>query len=218
MFMRLVLTALSLALAAPLAFAQTAPPDSTGAPAIQTQTSAPSPITSTPLPPHRPTSARYAALSGSWLSPDGDFANLVEDGWSITAEAIQFINPTRKIAAVTEFGYYDFGTKEGPLGLDSNVWFVPVDLALRIFPKSDAGRLAPFIQGGFGFNYIRSEVAGSVATDIEFGAQTGVGVLLQGSGRTALKVDGIYHWIFGGGGGTNVEFWSVRGGIVVPMR
>jgi hypothetical protein len=217
MLKRLALTASVLMLAAPLAIAQAAPADSTGSPVAQTQTSSPPPTTTAPPPAlvRRPT--RFGALSGSWLSPRGDFADLVEDGWSITGEGFQFTNPARKVAAGTELGYYDFGARKGPLGVESKIWFVPVDLVLRVFPKSDAGRLSPFVQGGGGFNYVRSEVGGALHTDIEFGAQAGVGLLLHGSGRTALKVDGIYHWIFGGGNGADPEFWSVRGGIVVPM-
>jgi hypothetical protein len=203
--------ACALALAAPLALAQTAPVDSTGLPPVQTQATPP------PAPVRRPTTSRYGALSGSLLVPGGDFADVVEDGWSITVEGFQFTNPRRKVTVGTELGYYDFGGKKGPLGVDSKVWFVPVDLVLRALPMSDAGRLSPFAQGGIGFNYVRTDVGGATDTDVEFGAQAGFGVLLHGNGSKALKVDAVYHWIFGGGNGTDVEFWSVRGGIVVPM-
>jgi hypothetical protein len=206
-------------LAAPLAIAQTAPVDSTGTPAMLAQATAPPPTT--PPPPPAPvrhaTATRYTALSGSFLKPEGNFADLAEDGWSITLEGYGFTNARRKVAAGTELGYYDFGAGKGPLGVESKVWFVPVDLVLRVFPKSDAGTLSPFVQGGIGFNYVRTELGGAMNTDVEFGAQAGVGVLLHSSGRSALKVDGIYHWIFAGGNGTDVEFVSVRGGIVVPM-
>jgi hypothetical protein len=217
MLKRLALIACVLAFAAPLAIAQTAPADSTGTPAMLAQNTAPPPTTTMPPSPPAWRPTRFGALSGSWLGPRGDFADLVADGWSITGEGYQFTNPMRKIAAGTELGYYDFAAKKGPLGVESKLWFVPVDIVLKFFPKSDGGRLSPFIQGGGGFNYVRSEVGGALHTDIEFGAQAGVGILLHGSGRTALKVDGIYHWIFGGGNGADPEFVSVRGGIVVPM-
>src|SRR5215831_5595379 len=82
---RLALAALMLTFAASSALAQTAPVDSTGASVVHATT-----LTAEQV--RRPTFSRYVALSGAWLKPGGDFANLVEDGWSITGEGFQFTN------------------------------------------------------------------------------------------------------------------------------
>ena len=196
MLRRLALTACMLTLAAPFAFAQAPPPSAPG---------------------YRPLYTRYVGLSGSWLVPEGDFADFADKGWSVTLEGYQFTNPTRKIAAGTEVGYYDFPGKKGPLGLESKLWTIPVDLALRVFPRADKGVLAPFAQGGIGFNYVQTDVGNAVDKDVKFGAQAGFGTLLNTSGKASLKADAIYHWIFSGNNNSNVEFWSVRAGIVWPM-
>jgi len=196
MFRRLALTAFMLTLAAPLAFSQPAP----GSPA------------------YVPLSARYVGLSGSVLVPQGDFADFADNGWSVTLEGYQFTNQMRKIEVGTEFGYYDFGGKDNALGIESKLWTIPVDLALRVFPRSaNKGVLSPFIQGGIGFNYVQTEVGNAVDKNVKFGAQAGFGTLLNSAGKTSIKADAIYHWIFSGNNNSNVEFWSLRAGIVVPM-
>src|SRR4029079_7148572 len=196
MFRRLALIASMLTLAAPLAFAQSAPQSAPG---------------------YRPHYTRYVGLSGSWLVPERVCADFADKVWSATLEGYHFTNQTRKIAAGTEVGYYDFPGKENALGIDSKMWTVPVDLALRVFPRADKGVLSPFIQGGIGVSYIQTEVGNAVDKDVKFGTQAGFGALLNSSGKTSLKVDAVYHWIFSGNNNSNVEFWSVRAGIVWPM-
>ena len=178
-----------------------------GAGAAVAQTSAPPPP---PASKAMPTAYRYGGLSGAWLIPNGDFANIASDGWAIVINGEQFINPSKKIAVGSEVGYYSFGKKNG-IGTSN----FPVDAVLKFFPKADAGKLRPFAQGGLGFNYTRTEVGNSSRSDYYFGTQAGFGAELHGDGPAALMIDGIYHWVFATG--TDLNFWSIRGGILVPI-
>jgi len=39
----------------------------------------------------KPQVYRYGSISGSWLSPSGDFSKIANDGWAITLEGFQFL-------------------------------------------------------------------------------------------------------------------------------
>jgi hypothetical protein len=183
---------------------------------------APYPQTSTtqtaPRPPATQTPWRYGGISGAWLIPSGDFSKLVNDGWAITLEGYQFVDPTKKIAVGTEIGYYDFGEKStNDFGAKNtfDVATFPVDFVLKIFPKGDQTKARPFLCGGLGFNYVRTDINHSSASDYYFGTQAGGGLTLHGSGAAAFKIDGVYHWVFTNG--TDIDFWSVRAGLLIPM-
>jgi hypothetical protein len=193
----LVFTALAITLTVSAAIAQTAPPP---APAPQ----------AAPQAAARPSPSRYGGLSGAWLMPDGDFSDIAKDGWAIILDGYQFMDPSKKVAIGTELGYYDFGEKNGV-----DVSNFPIDLVLKIFPKGDRAKVRPFLQGGIGFNYTKVETYRASASDYYFGTQAGVGFTIHGKGPAAFKISGTYHWIFASG--VDPEFWSLRGGILIPM-
>ena len=192
-----VLTALAITMAMSAANAQTTP-----APAPKPQAS--------PQAAARPSPYRYGGLSGAWLMPSGDFGDIAADGWAISLDGYQFMDPAKKIAVGSEIGYYDFGEKNGV-----DVSNFPVDLVLKVFPKGDRSKVRPFIQGGIGFNYTKVESYRATASDYYFGTQAGFGFTVHGGGAAAFKVSGTYHWIFASG--VDPEFWSLRGGILIPM-
>lgn len=193
----LVLTALAITVAMSTADAQTNPPPAPNPQALPQSAARPSPY-------------RYGGLSGAWLMPGGDFSEFAADGWAISIDGYQFLDPAKKIAVGSEFGYYDFGEKNGV-----DVSNFPFDLVLKVFPKGDVTKVRPFILGGIGFNYMRTEGYLTTVTDYYFGTQAGAGFTLHGDGPAAFKVSGSYHWIFTDG--TDPEFWSLRGGILIPM-
>ena len=156
------------------------------------------------------TAYRFGGLAGSWLMPSGDFADMAGDGWAITVQGYQFINPSRKVAVGSEIGYQSFG-KKNQIGVSN----FPVDLVLRIFPKPESERAKLFVQGGLGFNSTRVEIGNSSSTDYNFGTQAGVGLELHGQGPAVFTVDAVYHWIFAAG--TDPNFVALRGGILVPI-
>ena len=158
----------------------------------------------------KPQVYRYGSISGSWLSPSGDFSKIANDGWAITLEGFQFLNPTKKIAVGSQVGYQSFGKKNG-VG-HSNF---PVDAVLKFFPKPGSGKADLYGTGGIGFNYMRTDVGNSSSSDYFFGTQAGAGVELHGKGPASLVVDAVYHWVFSTGTSTN--FVALRGGILVPM-
>lgn len=196
----LALTALAVILGISSASGQTSPPPAQYPPT----TPAPAPK---PAPPNV---WRYGALSGAWLMPSGDFEKFASDGWAITLDGYQFVDLNKRIAVGTEVGYYDFGEKN-----TVDVSNFPVDAVLRIFPKGDQTKIRPFIQGGLGFNYTRTEVNRSSASDYYFGTQAGGGLTLHGGGPVAFRVDAVYHWVFADE--PDYDFWSLRGGILIPM-
>ena len=158
----------------------------------------------------KPQVYRYGSISGSWLSPSGDFSKIANDGWAITLEGFQFLNPTKKIAVGSQVGYQSFGKKNG-VG-HSNF---PVDAVLKFFPKPGSGKADLYGTGGIGFNYMRTDFSNSSSSDYFFGTQAGAGVELHGKGPASLVVDAVYHWVFSTGTSTN--FVALRGGILVPM-
>ena len=158
----------------------------------------------------KPQVYRYGSISGSWLSPSGDFSKIANDGWAITLEGFQFLNPTKKIAVGSQVGYQSFGKKNG-VG-HSNF---PVDAVLKFFPKPGSGKADLYGTGGIGFNDMRTDFSNSSSSDYFFGTQAGAGVELHGKGPASLVVDAVYHWVFSTGTSTN--FVALRGGILVPM-
>ena len=158
----------------------------------------------------KPQVYRYGSISGSWLLPSGDFDKVANDGWAITLEGFQFINPTKKVAVGSQVGYQSFGKKNG-VGVSN----FPVDAVLKFYPKPGSGKADLYGTGGLGFNYQRVDVGNTSSSNYYFGTQAGVGMQLHGNGPAGLIVDAVYHWIFASGTGNN--FVALRGGIVVPM-
>ena len=204
-------------LAAQIASAQapTSPDTTAVVPAAPPPAAAPAPPPPPPPPPpspaaSRPTYTRYGGLSGSWLTPSGDFEKVAGGGWAITIEGYQFIDPNRKIAVGSQVGYQSFGKKNGV-----SVSNFPVDALLKFFPKPGAGKVDIFGTGGIGFNYQRTEIGNSSSSEYYFGTQAGVGAELHTGGPVSLIVDAVYHWIFATG--TDPNFFALRAGIVIPM-
>ncbi len=158
----------------------------------------------------KPQIYRYGSLSGSWLIPSGDFDKIAGDGWAITLEGFQFLNPTKKIAVGSQVGYQSFGKKNGV-----NVSNFPVDAVVKFYPKPGSGKADLYGTGGIGFNYLRKDLGYSSSSDYFFGTQAGAGVELHGKGPASLVVDAVYHWVFSTG--TSTDFIAFRGGILVPM-
>jgi hypothetical protein len=153
---------------------------------------------------------RYGSISGSWLIPSGDFTKVANDGWAITLEGYQFINPAKKIAVGSQVGYQSFGKKNG-VGVSN----FPVDAVLKFYPKPGKGKIDLYGTGGLGFNYQRTDVGLSSSSDYYFGTQAGAGAELHGNGAVGLVADAVYHWVFATGSGHN--FIALRAGLVVPM-
>ena len=156
------------------------------------------------------TSYRYGGISGSWLTPSGDFDKVAGDGWAITLEGFQFIDPNKKIAVGSQVAYQSFGKKNGV-----SVSNFPVDAVLKFYPKPGSGKADLYLTGGLGFNYMRTDVGFATNTDYFFGTQAGVGVQLHTGGPVDLLVDGVYHWIFSTG--TDANFVALRAGLAVPL-
>jgi hypothetical protein len=203
-------------LSAQVALAQTPAPQDTTASTIA---QAPPPVATPPPPPPpppapatNPTSQfyRFGSISGSWLMPSGDFDNIAGDGWAITLEGYQFIDPTKRIAFGTQIGYQAFGEKNGV-----TVSNFPVDAVLKFYPKPGSGRLDFFVTGGLGFNYTRVEVFNVSDSDYFFGTQAGAGVNIHGKGPVGFIVDATYHWIYATG--TDPNFIAWRGGLTIPL-
>lgn len=210
----LILIAALFVLAAQAAWAQTpTPPDSSAMKAAPAQP-APAPTPPPPPPPPPPSAKpqvyRFGSLSGSWLFPSGEFDKVANDGWAITLEGYQFINPSKKIAVGSQVAYQSFGKKNGV-----SVSNFPVDALLRFYPKPGKGKIDIYGTGGLGFNYTRTDVGYSSRSDYYFGTQAGVGMDLHTSGPVSFVVDAVYHWIFATG--TDIDFVALRAGIAVPM-
>jgi len=212
----------TLMLAAQAAMAQ-APPDTSARPAPTpppvvappvTPPPAAAPPPAAPAPtqtaPSNPGVYRFGSISGSWLKPTGDFEKAAGDGWAITLEGFQFINPTKKIAIGSQVGYQSFGEKAGV-----SVSNFPVDALLKIYPKPGTGKADLFLTGGLGFNYTRTDVGFATNSDYYFGTQAGVGLELHTNGPASLLVDAVYHWIFASP--KDINFIALRGGLVIPM-
>jgi hypothetical protein len=173
-------------------------------------------VTPPPPPPPPPASSsgqqfyRFGGLSGSWLTPSGDFEKVAGGGWAITIEGYQFISPAKKIAIGSQVGYQSFGKKNGV-----SVSNFPVDAMLKFYPKPGAGKIDVYGTGGLGFNYQRTEVGNASSSEYYFGTQAGVGAELHTGGPVSLIADAVYHWIFATG--TDPNFFALRAGIAIPM-
>src|SRR5262245_21296696 len=211
-----ILIAATLMLAATAALAQ-APPDTsvhvTQAPPAPAPVApppvAPPPAKAAPAP-SNPGVYRFGTLTGSWLKPQSDFKKGAGDGWAITLEGYQFINPTKKIAIGSQVGYQSFGKKNGV-----SVSNFPVDALLRIYPKPGTGKADLYLTGGLSFNYTRTDVGFATNSDYYFGTQAGGGLELHTNAPASLLVDATYHWVFASP--TDINFIALRGGIVIPM-
>jgi hypothetical protein len=196
--------------------AQTPPPvvapPVTPPPAAVTPPPTPAPVAPAPsqASPSKPGVYRFGSISGSWLRATGDFEKAASDGWAITLEGFQFINPTKKIAIGSQVGYQSFGEKNGVSY--SNF---PVDALLKIYPKPGTGKADLFFTGGLGFNYTRVDVGLATNSDYYFGTQAGAGLELHTNGPASLVVDATYHWIFASP--TDINFIALRAGLVIPM-
>lgn len=216
-----ILIGAMLMLAAQAALAQApTPPDTTAKPAQTPPPVVAPPVTPPPTPapvapppaqatPSKPGVYRFGSISGSWLKPQGDFKDGAGDGWAITLEGFQFINPTKKIAIGSQVGYQSFGEKFGV-----SVSNFPVDALLKIYPKPGTGKADLYLTGGLGFNYTKVDYGNYSNSDYNFGTQAGVGVELHTNGPASLLVDATYHWIFAS---PDLNFIALRGGLVVPM-
>ena len=186
-----ILIGATLLLAAPAGLAQAPPP----------------PATATPS---KPDVYRFGSISGSWLIPSGDFEKAAGDGWAITLEGFQFIDPSKRIAVGSQVGYQSFGEKNGV-----SVSNFPVDAVLKFYPKPGTGRADVYLTGGLGFNYTRTDVGFATNSDYYFGTQAGAGLVLHTNGPVSLLVDAVYHWVFASP--TDMTFAALRGGIVIPL-
>lgn len=216
-----ILIGATLMFAAQAALAQApTPPDTSATPAQTPPPVVAPPVTPPPAPapapppaqatPSKPGVYRFGSISGSWLKPTGDFEKASGDGWAITLEGFQFINPTKKIAIGSQVGYQSFGEKNGV-----SVSNFPVDALLKIYPKPGTGKADLYVTGGLGFNYTRTDVGFATNSDYYFGTQAGVGMELHTNGPASLLVDAVYHWVFASP--TDINFIALRGGLVIPM-
>jgi hypothetical protein len=152
--------------------------------------------------------------------PTGDTADFANDGFGITLFGHQFLDPNRRIAGGGEIGYYDLGGKDLGGGSKLDVSMFPVDFELKVFPTQSTQKARPYVQGGLGFYSVRTETTflgiASTTYDYDFATSAGAGLMIRTNGPVALDVSGVYHWVYAPG--TDVNFWSLRGALMIPKR
>lgn len=156
----------------------------------------------------------YAGALGGWTRCTGPTRDLAGDGWCALLVAGQFVDAGRRLALGSEIGHYDLGRRD-----DAKLRLHPVDVVFQAHLAPSAARLRPFVQGGLGVQYVRTETRTLRRYDYDLGVSLGAGAAYQTRGTLDLLVDAGYHWVFAGHSplGRDLGFLALRGGVTVPL-